>query len=135
MASKYDGIIDTLGKLSSWSENNESVSYFFTVPQCALINGPSPLKTLLEPYTYITSNPGKEIRGAMIDAFNTWLNVPEDKLKIISRVVSMLHSASLLYVTTVWTVLQTEPTNIYFSVRVDDIEDDSQLRRGQPGMC
>jgi len=47
----------------------------------------------------------------MIDAFNTWLNVPEDKLKIITRVVSMLHSASLL---------------------VDDIEDDSQLRRGQP---
>ncbi|KIM76617.1 hypothetical protein PILCRDRAFT_797172 [Piloderma croceum F 1598] len=91
MASKYDNIIDTLGKLSSWSEDNES--------------------TLLEPYTYITSTPGKEIRGTMIDAFNTWLNVPEDKLKIITRVVSMLHSASLL---------------------VDDIEDDSQLRRGQP---
>jgi geranylgeranyl diphosphate synthase, type III len=54
------------------------------------------LQALLEPYTYITSNPGKEIRGAMIEAFNTWLNVPEDKLKIIARVVSMLHSASLL---------------------------------------
>lgn len=34
----------------------------------------------------------------MIEAFNAWLNVPEDKLKVISRVVSMLHNASLLYV-------------------------------------
>ncbi|KAH7929566.1 terpenoid synthase [Leucogyrophana mollusca] len=66
---------------------------------------------LLEPYTYITAKPGKEIRGTMIDAFNTWLAVPPAKLKIIAKVVSMLHSASLM---------------------VDDIEDDSQLRRGQP---
>lgn len=32
----------------------------------------------------------------MIEAFNLWLNVPADKLKIISKVVSMLHTASLL---------------------------------------
>lgn len=68
-------------------------------------------KLLLEPYTYITSNPGKEIRGAMIEAFNVWLEVPADKLKTISKVISMLHNASLL---------------------IDDIQDDSQLRRGQP---
>jgi len=68
-------------------------------------------QALLEPFTYITSNPGKEIRGTMIAAFNRWLNVPEDKLKTIARVVNMLHSASLL---------------------VDDIEDDSSLRRGHP---
>ncbi|EIM80708.1 terpenoid synthase [Stereum hirsutum FP-91666 SS1] len=66
---------------------------------------------LLEPYTYIAANPGKEVRGEMIAAFNTWLHVPEDKLHIIARIVSMLHNASLL---------------------IDDIEDDSQLRRGQP---
>ncbi|TFY71233.1 hypothetical protein EVG20_g1772 [Dentipellis fragilis] len=66
---------------------------------------------LLEPYTYITATPGKEIRAEMIAAFNNWLNVPAPKLQLISRVVSMLHNASLL---------------------VDDIEDDSQLRRGQP---
>jgi geranylgeranyl diphosphate synthase type 3 len=52
----------------------------------------------LEPFTFITSNPGKEIRGALIEAFNRWLNVPEDKLKVIARVVNMLHSASLMYV-------------------------------------
>ncbi|OJA20136.1 hypothetical protein AZE42_09305 [Rhizopogon vesiculosus] len=66
---------------------------------------------LLEPYTYITANPGKEILSKLVNGFNLWLNVPEDKLAVINRVVSLLHNASLL---------------------VDDIEDDSQLRRGIP---
>ncbi|TFL01346.1 terpenoid synthase [Pterulicium gracile] len=88
--SKY---FDLLASFSSspWTDENESA--------------------ILEPYTYLTANPGKEFRGAMIAAFNTWLNVPKHKLDIIARVVSMLHNASLL---------------------VDDIQDDSQLRRGQP---
>jgi geranylgeranyl diphosphate synthase type 3 len=34
----------------------------------------------------------------MIAAFNTWLNVPQDKLQIIAKVISILHNASLLYV-------------------------------------
>ncbi|KZP19372.1 terpenoid synthase [Athelia psychrophila] len=91
MALKYDNLLASLSNSSAWCAKDESA--------------------LLEPYTYITSKPGKEIRGLMIDAFNAWLNVPSKKLIIISRVVSMLHSASLL---------------------IDDIEDDSQLRRGQP---
>ncbi|KAI5117947.1 hypothetical protein M0805_004712 [Coniferiporia weirii] len=66
---------------------------------------------LTEPFTYITATPGKEIRARMIAAFDAWLRVPPQKLVVIARVVSMLHSASLL---------------------VDDIEDDSQLRRGSP---
>ncbi|KAI0821181.1 isoprenoid synthase domain-containing protein [Irpex lacteus] len=84
-------VLDVLAKASEWSESNE--------------------KTLLEPYTHISSVPGKDIRGQMIAAFNAWLQVPEDKLITISRVISMLHNASLL---------------------VDDIEDDAQLRRGVP---
>jgi len=98
MASKYDNIIDTLGKIRPWSDNNESVGHFPSDLYTDDLIGSSLLEVLLEPYTYITSTPGKEIRGTMIDAFNTWLNVPEDKLKVITRVVSMLHSASLLYV-------------------------------------
>jgi len=90
MSSKYDNILSTPYE-SSWSEQNEAA--------------------LLEPFTYITSNPGKEIRVIMIAAFNRWLKVPEDKLKVIARVVNMLHSASLL---------------------LDDIEDDASLRRGHP---
>ncbi|PFH50504.1 hypothetical protein AMATHDRAFT_60906 [Amanita thiersii Skay4041] len=66
---------------------------------------------LLEPFSYINSHPGKDIRRKLIEAFNIWLNVPADKLSIIANVVNMLHNASLM---------------------VDDIEDDSQLRRGHP---
>jgi geranylgeranyl diphosphate synthase type 3 len=32
----------------------------------------------------------------MVKAFNTWLDVPADKLQIIARAASKLHSASLL---------------------------------------
>ena len=53
---------------------------------------------LLEPYEYLISNPGKDVRSKMIDAFNVWLQVPEDDLLIITKVIGMLHSASLLYV-------------------------------------
>jgi geranylgeranyl pyrophosphate synthase len=47
-----------------------------------------------------------------MQAFNAWLHVPQPKLQIIGRVIAMLHNASLL---------------------IDDIEDNSQLRRGRPG--
>ncbi|PAV23079.1 terpenoid synthase [Pyrrhoderma noxium] len=68
-------------------------------------------QALTEPFSYITANPGKEIRGRMIQAFNEWLKVPQENVAIIGKVVNMLHSSSLL---------------------IDDIEDDSQLRRGEP---
>lgn len=87
----YDNIFETLSAEKTWSAQNEEV--------------------ILEPFTFITSNPGKEIRGKLIEAFNTWLNVPADKLLVITKVVNMLHAASLM---------------------VDDIEDNAQLRRGKP---
>ncbi|KAF9321943.1 geranylgeranyl pyrophosphate synthetase [Podila horticola] len=66
---------------------------------------------LLEPYTYISSTPGKEMRTELIESFNLWLKLPSRELAIITKVVKMLHTSSLL---------------------IDDIEDDSQLRRGEP---
>ena len=54
------------------------------------------LQALTEPFSYITANPGKEIRGRMIQAFNEWLKVPQENVAIIGKVVNMLHSASLL---------------------------------------
>ncbi|KAF9959607.1 geranylgeranyl pyrophosphate synthetase [Mortierella alpina] len=66
---------------------------------------------LLEPYTYISSNPGKEMRTELIEAFNIWIKVPAQELAIITKIVKMLHTSSLL---------------------IDDIEDDSVLRRGEP---
>ncbi|KAJ3294123.1 Geranylgeranyl pyrophosphate synthase [Borealophlyctis nickersoniae] len=68
-------------------------------------------KVLLEPYLYLCDHPGKEIRSKLIEAFGLWLQVPKDKLDTIRSVVEMLHTASLL---------------------IDDVEDDSVLRRGVP---
>lgn len=53
---------------------------------------------LMAPYEYIESTPGKDIRGQFMAAFNAWLMVPEESLKIISKVIAMLHTASLLCV-------------------------------------
>lgn len=66
---------------------------------------------LLQPYTYISQVPGKRIRTKLAYAFNCWLNIAEDKLLAIGEIIQMLHNSSLL---------------------IDDIEDNSILRRGIP---
>ena len=53
-------------------------------------------KILLGPYDYMFEQPGKNIRKQFIIAFNAWLKVPEETLAIITKVVGMLHTASLL---------------------------------------
>ncbi|XP_043111968.1 geranylgeranyl pyrophosphate synthase [Puntigrus tetrazona] len=68
-------------------------------------------RILLEPYKYLLQLPGKQVRTKLSQAFNHWLNVPDDKLQVIIEVTEMLHNASLL---------------------IDDIEDSSKLRRGFP---
>ena len=68
-------------------------------------------KILLGPYDYLFSHPGKDIRTALIQAFNVFLNVPTSSLLIITKVVGMLHTSSLL---------------------IDDVQDSSTLRRGIP---
>ncbi|XP_010862734.1 geranylgeranyl pyrophosphate synthase isoform X1 [Esox lucius] len=73
--------------------------------------GGAPERILLEPYKYLLQLPGKQVRTKLSQAFNHWLNVPEDKLQVIIEVTEMLHNASLL---------------------IDDIEDNSTLRRGFP---
>eukprot|EP00106_Octopus_bimaculoides_P007483 XP_014774925.1 PREDICTED: geranylgeranyl pyrophosphate synthase-like [Octopus bimaculoides] len=69
-------------------------------------------KILLEPYNYISQIPGKQFRTRLTQAFNHWLNIPDTLLHNISEITQMLHNASLL---------------------IDDIEDNSKLRRGIPG--
>ncbi|XP_038222905.1 geranylgeranyl pyrophosphate synthase [Zerene cesonia] len=66
---------------------------------------------LLLPFTYIQQVPGKQMRAKLTIAFNYWLRVNDDKLKAIGEIVQMLHNSSLL---------------------LDDIEDNSILRRGIP---
>lgn len=53
-------------------------------------------KILMGPYDYMHQHPGKDIRRQLIQAFNSWLQVPPESLAIISKVVTMLHTASLL---------------------------------------
>jgi geranylgeranyl diphosphate synthase type 3 len=54
-------------------------------------------RILLGPYDYLYGHPGKDIRSQLIAAFNKWLRVPPERLDVITRVVGMLHTASLLY--------------------------------------
>ncbi|KAJ3215035.1 Geranylgeranyl pyrophosphate synthase [Dinochytrium kinnereticum] len=68
-------------------------------------------KIILEPFYYLCQQKGKEIRTKLMEAFGYWMKVPEEQLKIICDVVEMLHTASLL---------------------IDDVQDDSALRRGIP---
>ncbi|KAJ5561378.1 hypothetical protein N7461_000139 [Penicillium sp. DV-2018c] len=68
-------------------------------------------KILTAPLDYLQETPGKDIRGNLIEAFNEFLNVPQEKIDVIKRVVGLLHNASLL---------------------IDDIQDSSKLRRGVP---
>ena len=53
-------------------------------------------RILLGPYDYLLGHPGKDIRSQCIAAFNQWLRVPAERLDVITRVVGMLHTASLL---------------------------------------
>ncbi|KAJ0109428.1 Geranylgeranyl pyrophosphate synthase D [Diaporthe amygdali] len=68
-------------------------------------------KVVLAPYDYVASNSGKEFRTLILNAFNAWFRVPPESLTIICDVVRMLHTSSLL---------------------IDDIQDNSLLRRGRP---
>ncbi|OTA06194.1 geranylgeranyl diphosphate synthase [Trichoderma parareesei] len=63
------------------------------------------------PFEYVVSHPGKDFRSQIIAAFNAFLDVPPESLAIVTKVVGMLHEASLL---------------------VDDVQDSSELRRGFP---
>ena len=54
-------------------------------------------KIIVGPFEYLYDHPGKDIRKQLIASFNAWLKVPEESLVIITKVVGMLHTASLLY--------------------------------------
>ena len=66
---------------------------------------------LLEPFNYIADLPGKDVRGKLIDCFNAWLQIPLERVIDVKQLIGALHNASLL---------------------IDDIEDNSKLRRGVP---
>ncbi|KAF7278114.1 geranylgeranyl pyrophosphate synthase quemao isoform X1 [Rhynchophorus ferrugineus] len=74
-------------------------------------NDPNQDEKLLEPFAYILQVPGKNIRAKLAGALNLWFKIPEEKLTLITDIVQILHNSSLL---------------------LDDIQDNSILRRGIP---
>ncbi|KAF2202999.1 geranylgeranyl pyrophosphate synthase [Delitschia confertaspora ATCC 74209] len=69
------------------------------------------VKVVQAPFEYISSLPSKGVRDTLVDALNIWLNIAEERVGHIKRIVGKFHSASLM---------------------LDDIEDGSELRRGKP---
>ncbi|KAK7993058.1 hypothetical protein PG988_001852 [Apiospora saccharicola] len=63
------------------------------------------------PCTYISTLPSKDIRTTFIEAMNQWFLINRESLGIIKDVIKMLHDVSLI---------------------LDDIQDESPLRRGRP---
>ena len=88
------------------SEDDQCLSIPYSVT-----NNEEQDEILLEPYTYILRKKGKNIRTRLLQAFNIWLRAPDEKVGEIDEIIKMLHNASLV---------------------IDDIEDNSVLRRGNP---
>ncbi|KAL2846054.1 isoprenoid synthase domain-containing protein [Aspergillus pseudodeflectus] len=63
------------------------------------------------PIDYINALPSKNIRTKLVTALNTWFNLPTQQLIVIKEIITDLHNCSLI---------------------LDDIQDDSELRRGSP---
>ncbi|EEA28951.1 geranylgeranyl pyrophosphate synthase, putative [Talaromyces marneffei ATCC 18224] len=70
-----------------------------------------PDKVILSPSQYVKSLPSKKVRHHAIDALSIWFDVPEAELSVMKDTIDTLHNSSLM---------------------LDDIEDDSPLRRGFP---
>ncbi|KAL4784444.1 isoprenoid synthase domain-containing protein [Aspergillus varians] len=68
-------------------------------------------KIVLAPWEYIRSLPGKKTLGRLIECLQIWFRLPDTTTNIIIEITSMLFDASLM---------------------LDDIQDESQLRRGRP---
>ena len=94
--SQYDNLLNVLLREPVWSADHEQVRQFNDHTLRKPFYEREIPKAILEPFQFITSNPGKEIRGKLIEAFNLWLDVPAHKLKVIAKIVNMLHSASLM---------------------------------------
>lgn len=67
-------------------------------------------RAINEPINYVSSMPSKGVRSSLIDAMNQWCQVPSAQLVVVKRVIDLLHNPSLI---------------------LDDIQDDSSMRRGK----
>ncbi|KAH8745795.1 GGPP synthase A [Diaporthe sp. PMI_573] len=73
---------------------------------------PEPPTTAVDaPFQYTGSLPSKGVREKLIQALNVWLALPQDSLNIVNSVIFDVHTLSLM---------------------LDDVEDNSPLRRSRP---
>jgi ophiobolin F synthase len=105
--SSRDDRISTSSCTSTFSSSETKQSMSANLPRNRLLGS----ERVQAPFDYITSLPSKGVRNTFIDALNIWFNVPEPVTSRIKSLGSRLHSASLM---------------------LDDIEDGSNFRRGQP---
>nr|A0A2Z6FZ31.1 RecName: Full=Sesterterpene synthase btcA; Short=TS; AltName: Full=Betaestacins biosynthesis cluster protein A; Includes: RecName: Full=Terpene cyclase; Includes: RecName: Full=Geranylgeranyl diphosphate synthase; Short=GGDP synthase; Short=GGS; Includes: RecName: Full=Geranylfarnesyl diphosphate synthase; Short=GFDP synthase [Neocamarosporium betae]BBE36502.1 putative bifunctional terpene synthase [Neocamarosporium betae] len=73
-----------------------------------LLKSPHPVDA---PCTYMSSLPSKGVRSTLIHALNQWFQISSRNVTLIKEITSMLHNSSLI---------------------LDDIQDQSPLRRGKP---
>eukprot|EP01080_Neovahlkampfia_damariscottae_P002198 gene2198-2372_t len=69
------------------------------------------MEEINQPYEYITKNTQSNLLNNLIDSFNLWIQLEEEKIKTVKQIVQKLYNSSLL---------------------LDDIEDSSHLREGKP---
>jgi hypothetical protein len=111
MSQKSDhGIIPSLesdssstAKIGTEPSTTDSSSWTSGNPQCLLNSS-----VLFAPTHYMKSLSSKNVRSQLIEAFNSWLLVSPHVLSTITQVIDDLHNSSLI---------------------LDDIQDDSKLRR------
>ncbi|XP_076171971.1 terpene synthase-like [Ptiloglossa arizonensis] len=68
-------------------------------------------KALLEPFNYLVPVIGKTIDLRLSEALNYWLKVPQDKFCVIRDIIQTVY---------------------IYSILIDDIQDDSELRKNKP---
>lgn len=82
-------------------KNQSDPEYLWQSSDSTMVDGPC---------NYISSMPSKGVRSLLIESINIWLHVPKTRIIMIDNIVRTLHNASLI---------------------LDDIEDNSILRRGK----
>ncbi|CCD25102.1 farnesyltranstransferase NDAI_0E02850 [Naumovozyma dairenensis CBS 421] len=89
------------------STMNEINSMICNTPQWSIEDE----DTIARPYKHITLHQGKRFRSKLIQTFNKIYEIPNEQLQILMEIIETLHNSSLI---------------------IDDIEDNSDLRRGNP---
>ncbi|KAJ1672879.1 Geranylgeranyl pyrophosphate synthase [Spiromyces aspiralis] len=53
-------------------------------------------QVILEPYEYLKRMPGNDFPSLLVQAFNQWLKIPNDKLRTITEILTMMNTSALM---------------------------------------